>query len=195
MGSTCAICGRQAAFLRQSSVRRQRQGLLQHTPAHDGRLLLSTIWCLLTAGMISSNLDLHRYATGRESRVVTALTLLKSHLFQYQGHVSAALVLGGVDFSGPHLFTVSLMMVPTGSAHVVPAVCCKWLPPMRCLLLLSPQAPKGRPCLFPVNTSPLRPASLAPPPSGLPVVSLLARAGSCHWPQASALSAPSCAAM
>ena len=72
--------------------------------------------------MISSNLDLHRYATGRESRVVTALTLLKSHLFQYQGHVSAALVLGGVDFSGPHLFTVSLIMVPTGPAHDVPDV-------------------------------------------------------------------------
>lgn len=26
-----------------------------------------------------------------------SLTLLKSHLFKYQGHVSAALVLGGVD--------------------------------------------------------------------------------------------------
>ncbi len=25
---------------------------------------------------------------------------------RYQGHVSAALVLGGVDFNGPHLFTV-----------------------------------------------------------------------------------------
>lgn len=126
-------------------------------------------------------LELHRYATGTQSRVVTAMTLLKSHLFRcgcwcacwfaggwataiaaadkpcvhvqllmarrylcklaawgtnigmlcaasllsvlgrpsslsphlahlprrYQGHVSAALVLGGVDFRGPHLFTVS----------------------------------------------------------------------------------------
>ena len=34
------------------------------------------------AGMISSNLELHRYATGRKSRVVTAMTLLKSHLFR-----------------------------------------------------------------------------------------------------------------
>ncbi|KAJ0631320.1 putative proteasome endopeptidase complex [Helianthus annuus] len=56
---------------------------------------------------ISSQLKLHRYHTGRESRVVTALTLLKSHLFRYQGHVSAALVLGGVDVTGPHLHTVS----------------------------------------------------------------------------------------
>ncbi|KAG8366003.1 hypothetical protein BUALT_Bualt17G0030900 [Buddleja alternifolia] len=53
--------------------------------------------------MISSQLKLHRYHTGRESRVVTALSLLKSHLFSYQGHVSAALVLGGVDVTGPHL--------------------------------------------------------------------------------------------
>lgn len=77
------------------------------------------------AGMISSALELHRYATGRQTRVVTAMTLLKSHLFRlvsqtcvlsqpsyttvchrYQGHVSAALVLGGVDVTGPHLFTV-----------------------------------------------------------------------------------------
>ena len=35
------------------------------------------------AGMISSQLELHRYATGRQSRVVTAMTLLKSHLFRY----------------------------------------------------------------------------------------------------------------
>lgn len=44
--------------------------------------------------MVSSQLQLHRYHTGRESKVVTALTYLKRHLFSYQGHVSAALVLG-----------------------------------------------------------------------------------------------------
>lgn len=63
----------------------------------------------MSAGMIASHLELHRYGTGRGSRVVTALTLLKSHLFKYQGHVSAALVLGGVDLNGPHLFTVSTL--------------------------------------------------------------------------------------
>jgi 20S proteasome subunit beta 2 len=67
-------------------------------------------------GMIASQLELHRYATGRESRVVTALTQLKSHLFRYQGHVSAALVLGGVDFYGPHLHTV----YPHGSTDSLP---------------------------------------------------------------------------
>ncbi|XP_051185042.1 proteasome subunit beta type-7-B [Lolium perenne] len=66
--------------------------------------------------MVSSQLQLHRYATSRESRVVTALTLLKTHLFNYQGHVSAALVLGGVDVTGPHLHTV----YPHGSTDTLP---------------------------------------------------------------------------
>ncbi|EFN57009.1 hypothetical protein CHLNCDRAFT_30565 [Chlorella variabilis] len=67
-------------------------------------------------GMVASQLELHRYATGTQSRVVTAMTLLKGHLFKYQGHVSAALVLGGVDFRGPHLFTV----YPHGSTDSLP---------------------------------------------------------------------------
>uniref|UniRef100_A0A0D6R8E9 Proteasome subunit beta n=1 Tax=Araucaria cunninghamii TaxID=56994 RepID=A0A0D6R8E9_ARACU len=66
--------------------------------------------------MVSSQLELHRYATGRESRVVSALTVLKSHLFGYQGYVSAALVLGGVDVSGPHLHTI----YPHGSTDTLP---------------------------------------------------------------------------
>ncbi|GFY91466.1 N-terminal nucleophile aminohydrolases (Ntn hydrolases) superfamily protein [Actinidia rufa] len=66
--------------------------------------------------MVSSQLQLHRYHTGRESRVVTALTLLKSHLFSYQGYVQAALVLGGVDVTGPHLHTI----YPHGSTDTLP---------------------------------------------------------------------------
>ncbi|KAG2301507.1 hypothetical protein Bca52824_030158 [Brassica carinata] len=52
----------------------------------------------------------------RDSRVITALTLLKKHLFSYQGHVSAALVLGGVDITGPHLHTI----YPHGSTDTLP---------------------------------------------------------------------------
>lgn len=66
--------------------------------------------------MVSSALELHRYGTGRQTRVVTAMTLLKNHLFRYQGHVSAALVLGGVDLNGPHLLTI----YPHGSTDVLP---------------------------------------------------------------------------
>mmetsp|Transcript_14631 Transcript_14631/g.28340 ORF Transcript_14631/g.28340 Transcript_14631/m.28340 type:complete len:157 (+) Transcript_14631:305-775(+) len=57
----------------------------------------------MTTGQISSQLELLRLNTGKSSRVVTAMTMLKRHLFNYQGHVSAALVLGGVDSTGPHL--------------------------------------------------------------------------------------------
>ena len=68
--------------------------------------------------MISSQLELHRYATKRQPRVVTALTMLKQLLFRYQGYVSAALVLGGVDSTGPHLHTV----YPHGSTDELPYV-------------------------------------------------------------------------
>lgn len=69
-----------------------------------------------STGMVSSALALHRFATGRPSRVATALQMLKSHLFRHQGHISAALVLGGVDVEGPHLFTV----YPHGSTDSLP---------------------------------------------------------------------------
>ena len=66
--------------------------------------------------MIARQLELHRFETNRQSRVVSALTMLKTHLFKYQGHVGAALVLGGVDLTGPHLFTI----YPHGSTDSLP---------------------------------------------------------------------------
>lgn len=66
--------------------------------------------------MVAAALELHRYGTGRQSRIITSLTMLKQHLFKYQGHVSAALVLGGVDLNGPHLYTV----FPHGSTDSLP---------------------------------------------------------------------------
>ncbi len=83
------------------------------------------IWCCgagtsadteAVTGLISSQLELHRLATNTEPRVVTALTRLKQHLFKYQGHVSAALVLGGNDPTGSYLYTV----YPHGSTDKLP---------------------------------------------------------------------------
>lgn len=68
--------------------------------------------------MISANLALHRLETGKQSRVHEALTMLKRHLYRYQGHISAALVLGGVDVEGPFLATVA----PHGSTDRLPFV-------------------------------------------------------------------------
>lgn len=70
----------------------------------------------MTTNLISSQLELLRLNTGREVRVATANTLLKRMLFRYQGHVSAALVLGGVDVSGPHIYSIH----PHGSTDRLP---------------------------------------------------------------------------
>ncbi|KAJ9641737.1 uncharacterized protein PV06_03761 [Exophiala oligosperma] len=73
------------------------------------------IWCAgagtaadteFTTALISSNLELHSLSTGRMPRVVTVMTLLKQHLFRYQGHIGAYLVVAGVDPTGVGLFTV-----------------------------------------------------------------------------------------
>jgi len=83
------------------------------------------IWCCgagtsadteSVTGLVGSQLELHRLATGTEPRVVTALTRLKQHLFKYQGHVSAALVLCGIDTTGAYLHTV----YPHGSTDSLP---------------------------------------------------------------------------
>ncbi|WFD37053.1 proteasome endopeptidase complex [Malassezia cuniculi] len=68
--------------------------------------------------LISSNMQLHELSTSSRPRVITALTMLKQYLFKYQGHVGAALVLGGYDKGGPQLFTVA----PHGSTDKLPYV-------------------------------------------------------------------------
>jgi len=72
----------------------------------------------MTTQMISSSLQLHRYNTGRPTRVCTANRMLKQYLYRYQGYVSAALVLGGVDCKGPHLYSIH----PHGSTDKLPYV-------------------------------------------------------------------------
>lgn len=71
-----------------------------------------------TTRMISSQLELHRLNTGRQVRVVAANRLLRQYLFRYQGYVSAALVLGGIDVNGPYLGTIA----PHGSSDRLPYV-------------------------------------------------------------------------
>lgn len=56
--------------------------------------------------LISSNIELHSLYTGREPRVVSSLQMLKQHLFKYQGHIGAYLIVAGVDPTGAHLFSI-----------------------------------------------------------------------------------------
>mmetsp|Transcript_16678 Transcript_16678/g.38482 ORF Transcript_16678/g.38482 Transcript_16678/m.38482 type:complete len:273 (+) Transcript_16678:39-857(+) len=74
--------------------------------------------CENVTEMMSSQLTLHRLNTGREPRVTTAVTMLAQYLFRHQGYISAALVVGGVDITGPSLFTVH----PHGSVDQLPFV-------------------------------------------------------------------------
>lgn len=67
--------------------------------------------------MVESDIELHRLEADDDiASVEMAKTIIKRYLFQYQGHVSAALILGGYDKEGPHLISIS----PRGNSDVVP---------------------------------------------------------------------------
>ncbi|XP_039499923.1 proteasome subunit beta type-7 [Drosophila santomea] len=66
--------------------------------------------------MTSAELDLHQLNTGRQVPVVCASMLLRRTLFRYQGHIGAALVMGGVDSSGPQIYCI----YPCGSNDKIP---------------------------------------------------------------------------
>jgi 20S proteasome subunit beta 2 len=70
------------------------------------------VTCLMASQLALLRMQQH----GKASRVVTACTLLKRMLFRYQGRVSAALVLGGVDAAGPHIYQI----YPHGSTGKLP---------------------------------------------------------------------------
>ncbi|XP_054282441.1 proteasome subunit beta type-7-like [Macrosteles quadrilineatus] len=69
-----------------------------------------------TTSLIASQLELHRLHSGRQVRVCTAETLLKQMLFRYQGHIGAALIVGGMDIDGPHVYCI----YPHGSSESLP---------------------------------------------------------------------------
>lgn len=70
----------------------------------------------MTTDMISSQIELHRLNTDRIVPVAAANQMLKQYLFRYQGYIGAALILGGVDNSGPHLYSIH----PHGSSEHLP---------------------------------------------------------------------------
>ncbi|CAH2352084.1 proteasome subunit beta type-2 [[Candida] railenensis] len=77
--------------------------------------LAPKIWCAgagtaadteMVTQLIASNLELHSLHQNSQPRVITALTMLKQHLFKYQGHLGAYLIVAGVDPTGAHLLSV-----------------------------------------------------------------------------------------
>lgn len=69
-----------------------------------------------TTKMMESRMELIRLATERTPRVASTVSQLCQMLFRYNGHISCALVLGGVDCKGPQLFKIH----PHGSSDRLP---------------------------------------------------------------------------
>jgi len=69
-----------------------------------------------TTQIMESQMELHRLSTGTQPRVCTVVRRLSSMLFKYQGYIGCALVLGGVDVTGPHLYQI----YPHGSTDCLP---------------------------------------------------------------------------
>lgn len=63
-------------------------------------------------------LELQRLSSGRESRVLTALTIGKSFLYENNGNISVALIIGGYDVIGPQLYSIH----PHGSTDSLPFI-------------------------------------------------------------------------
>merc|ERR1712019_5275 len=61
-------------------------------------------------------MELFRMTTNTQPRVGTVVRRLSKMLFRYQGYVGCALVLGGVDCTGPHLYQI----YPHGSTDMLP---------------------------------------------------------------------------
>lgn len=75
--------------------------------------------------MVSSQLEIFRLCHNQPNRVCQAVTRAKQHLYKYQGHVGAYLVMAGFDSTGPHLYTIwahgsvdSLPFVTMGSGSL-----------------------------------------------------------------------------
>ncbi|KAK8800681.1 hypothetical protein WA158_000006 [Blastocystis sp. Blastoise] len=62
--------------------------------------------CVNVCLLCSSQLELLRRQTNKQSRVVAAKTILTQRLFQYHGYLQAGLILGGVDSMGTHLYNI-----------------------------------------------------------------------------------------
>jgi len=69
-----------------------------------------------TTQLMESQIELLRLATGTQPRVCTVVRRLSTMLFKYQGYIGCALVLGGVDVTGPHLYQI----YPHGSTDYLP---------------------------------------------------------------------------
>ena len=57
--------------------------------------------------LIERNLELQKLQMNRKPRVANAVSMLSNHLYQYQGHVGAHLIVAGTDITGSYIYQVS----------------------------------------------------------------------------------------
>ncbi|KAM9824420.1 proteasome subunit beta type-7-like [Neosynchiropus ocellatus] len=60
----------------------------------------------MTTDLLSSNLTIFSMNSGRKPRIIMAVNILQDMLYRYRGQIGASLILGGVDCTGSHLYTV-----------------------------------------------------------------------------------------
>ncbi|XP_034017128.1 proteasome subunit beta type-10 [Thalassophryne amazonica] len=70
----------------------------------------------ITTLIMASNVELHTLNTGRPPLVAMVTRQLKQMLFRYQGHVGSSMIVGGVDVTGAHLYSI----YPHGSYDKLP---------------------------------------------------------------------------
>ncbi|XP_055342156.1 proteasome subunit beta type-7-like [Paramacrobiotus metropolitanus] len=66
--------------------------------------------------LMAGKLEMLSMSTRRVAPVKAAVRMLKQMLFRYQGHIQAALIVGGVDTLGPHIISIA----PHGSSDNAP---------------------------------------------------------------------------
>eukprot|EP00921_Rhytidocystis_pertsovi_P014012 GHVQ01022822.1.p1 GENE.GHVQ01022822.1~~GHVQ01022822.1.p1 ORF type:complete len:221 (+),score=37.35 GHVQ01022822.1:97-759(+) len=59
-----------------------------------------------TTGWLESTVELHRLNTNTQPRIGMVVNILSQELFKYQGYKGCAVVMGGVDITGPSLYKV-----------------------------------------------------------------------------------------
>lgn len=69
----------------------------------------TTIW-------LANNIELHRLNTKKKPKVQMCVSMLIHELYKYQGYKQCAIIIGGYDVTGPHLYSVS----PHGSSDSLP---------------------------------------------------------------------------
>lgn len=127
-GTTICGCVAGDAVVLAADTRATEGPIVADKNADKLHFIADNVWCAgagtsadleHTTELMKSQMTLLRLATGTATRVCTVVRRLSQMLFKYQGHVGCALVLGGVDVTGPHLYQI----YPHGSTDMLPFTC------------------------------------------------------------------------